>query len=275
MESSEAADRLKLLGTVRERSRGLRPARGYSVFMLWSAVLIAAYVALFLFSFGGLFSVDTGEAGYTPMYLLLTPVLLFSGLAGGARERFGVRTTPSAWRWIGYGTGMAGFLVLAVLSLTSIAYPWWLNVVVPLILLVAGATGPLIALIGTKGEGSDRWEAVPLSTPVRVMTGVMGLPLGILLATSTARLAALISAVVVMVMCIVVLLCMRAPFGLTRVGHEWSPLHWCGFGASAAVGYAGALLISLGVWSTAAAIVTGILAVLIMAAVAFLPRRGH
>lgn len=274
--ASVASERLREFARLESSASERRPSRGYWWLMLWSAVLIAAYVGVYLFTFGGstVEEVSDRSGGYSATWVMLTPVLAFSSLLSGARERFSIRAKPSPLHWVCYGLVMAGFVALGVLSITGIAYPWWLNVLVPLVLFFTMAATPVRNLAATSRGSSTSWGNAPLSVASRLMTMLIGLAIGVLLVTSANPLAAAISGIVVMVFLIVVLVSWRSSFGLPRVGYQWGSIHWVCFGACAAIVFACVLLTTFTSWFTASYnVAAGILVFIIMGVAAVLPRR--
>lgn len=258
-----------------ERSaRERRPSRGYWWLMLWSSVLTASYLGAYLFTFGGSTVAEASERGcYAPTWVMLTPVLILSSLLSGARERFNIRATPSPVHWACYGLVMAGFITLGALSISGIAYPWWLNLLVPLVLFATMAATPLRGLASSSRGSSEPWVSAPLSGASRVMTVLIGAAIGLLLVTSAHRLAAAISGVVVMALLIAVLASWRTAFGLPRVGYQWGWIHWACFGACAMIVFACVVLTTYASWFTAVpTLAAGVLVWIIMGAAAFVPR---
>lgn len=274
--ASTASEQLQEYARLESSASDRAPSRGYWWLMLWSAVLISAYVAVHLFTFGGSTAEEVSEqaGGYSATWVMLTPVLAFSSLVSGARERFNIRTKPSPLHWGFYALAMAGFITLGALSIVGIAYAWWLRALVPLILFVAMAWTPVRSLV-TASHGSSRsWGSTPLSFASRIMTALIGLAIGVLLVTSPNTLAAAISGIVIMVFFIVVLVSWRSSFGLPRVGYQWGSIHWVCFGASAAIVFTCVLLTTFTSWFTASYnVAAGTLVFIIMGVAALLPRR--
>lgn len=259
-------------GSASERT----PSRGYWWLMLWSAVLISAYAGVYLLTFGGSTVDEVSEraGGYAATWVMLMPVLAFSALVSGARERFNIRTKPSPLHWGFYGLAMAGFIALGALSVAGIAYPWWLNTLVPSIFLATMAATPVRSLVTTSRGSSTPWGNAPLSVASRLMTALIGVAIGILLVASVNTLAAAISSIIVMVFLIAALVSWRSPFGLPRVGYEWGSIHWGCFGACAVIVFACVLLMTFTNWfTTPYTLVAGVLVCIIMGVAALLPRR--
>lgn len=276
-QAQSAAQQLAQYEQMWDNDAALRPSRGYWHLMLWSAVFAAAYLAVFLFSFGAVSEeqITSQPGGYQVSWLLITPVLAFCALNNGARERFAVRTTYSWMHWILFGLIIAGFMTLGVLWFSDIGYPWWLNVVLPLLLFIAMAAGPIRGLRSTPRRGIGSWGNAPLSRSVRLTTVVLGLVLGVLLAVSTHRLAAVLVFLAGMVYLTVQLVAWNSRFGLSRAGYAWGPLHWGSFGACAAIMFVSVLLrVHTSVPIAALCLVAGTLVAVIMSVAAVLPRHS-
>lgn len=246
--------------------------------MLWSAVLISVYLAVYLFLFGGstVGAASAQPGGYTPTWVILTPVLMFSGLVRGARERFHIRTKPSPLHWGLYALVLAGFVTLGALSMAGVGYPWWLNAILPLVLLASMAATPIRGLLTTTPESSPPWASVPLAAGVRIMTTLIGLANGVLLATFTHPLLAAFSGLTVMVLLFVVLLGWRSAWGLPRVGYEWGPIHWGAFAICTATQFTCVVFAAVTTWfTTPNSIAAGVLVLVVMGISAVLPRENR
>ncbi|MGO1769017.1 MAG: hypothetical protein ACTHZX_03600 [Microbacterium sp.] len=263
---------------VQRSAPAVEPARGYWLLTLGSAALLALYLGTYLFVFGNRTPVEASEQGegYLMTWVMLAPVLAFNSLVSGARERFSIRTRSGPLHWVLVGLCLAGFAVLGALSVVDIAYPWWLNVLLPLALFAVMAAAPIRGLLATpRGPVAD-WRAAPLSSPARLVTGIIGLVIGVLIATSAVPSAAMIAGLIAMVpLVIVMLLSWESSYGLPRVGYEWGPIHWGAFCIGAVVVFASVVLTTFTSWyglswSSSA----GVLVVLVMGAAAMLPRRG-
>lgn len=264
------AEQLERYAQVQRRAEDVHPTRAYWSLMLWSAALIAVYAAVYLFIFGG------GNAGgYPTTAVMITPVLAFSSLVTGARERFSIRSKPSAFQWVISGICLAGFMAIGALSVAGVAYPQWWNVVIPVMLFLALAVAPIRGLMRTTRERPATWQNEPLSARARWMTVLIGIAIGALIVTSTHPLASALTGVIVMLFLLIVLIGWRSRFGLPRTGYEWGPLHWSSFGVSAALVFLSVVLSLYAPWFTAPHLVgTGVIVILIMAVAAVLPRGG-
>ncbi len=240
--------------------------------------MVSAYIAVFLLS-SGIREANggrllSGSDGATAV--LLAPVLIFSSLITGARERFSVRRgLPTPVYWIAYGLLVAVFLAQLALGIAGVSYPWWLNLVLPAATLVTMAAGPVRRLLSPKTPTSDRWENHPLSAPARRMTVVVGVMLGLLAATSTWRWFSIVS-VAVMLLLLVVLIGWRSRWGLPRTGYEWGPIHWAAFGIAVTVLFLLVVLFSLTKWvTTPVSVSAGLVVFVLMLISAFLPAQAN
>ncbi|AIY00682.1 hypothetical protein ART_1083 [Arthrobacter sp. PAMC 25486] len=271
-----AARQLRNYEALRSRTSLQGPSRAFALFTLWSAIIVAVYVAVFLFSFGGRTVNEVVSAGgYSSSGILVFPVLLFSSLVRGARERFGIRTKPAPGHWIAYGLIIVGFMTLAGLSIAGVNYPWGLNLLVVVAIFVTMATGPIRQLRRSPASDSDRWGNEPLDRLARLSTTLIGVAAGLLAATITQAWFPLVSAVVMMSL-VVVLIGWQARWGLPRTGYEWGPIHWMAFGIVVSVLFLLSVLLSHTSWiTTPNSVSVGILVFLVMLIASFLPTRAR
>lgn len=279
MESEEgavgAAEQVRSYDRIQGNGGALRPARGYWVMLLWSAVATSSYIAVYLFVFGGFTAEQVAErtGGYSPAWVLLTPVLVFSLLVRGVGERFSVRSKGKRPQRITIALLVAGSVGLGILSLVGVTYPLWLNVALPLAILVAMSIEPIRGLASTPRSAAEAWGNVPLSTSGRVVTAAIGLALGVLLALAPFPLAAAISGMVVMLLLLVPMLSRGAAFSFPEVGFEWGSLHWAAFGVCAGIAFVCVVIVALnGGLAPAYGVAAGALVFAIMGAAAMLPR---
>lgn len=237
---------------------------------------MAVYVGVFLFSFGGrsLEEATPGLGTYSTS-LLVFPILLFSSLASGARERFGVRTTPSPRYWIVVGIILASFLVLLVLAVVGISYPWWLTMFLPVALFAGMAFGPVRQLRKARTPDDQRWVNEPLSRPARWTTAVTGTTLGAVAAVSPQPWFPVVQ-VVASLLILVAIIGYRSRWGLARTGFEWGPIHWVAFAVTVGILFALTALLVRTDWITAwVAVALGVIAAAIMITAALLPTRAR
>lgn len=226
----DAASQLRQHDAVRARAERGGLSRGYAWLLVLGSLFVSIYVGVFLFAFYG-FDASTGTGGYSYTNLLVLPVLFFSALVSGARERFSVRKKPPFAQWIGLGVVFAAIMVLAGLSVASVTYPGWLNPLVAVALFAVSAAAPIRQLLSARGAStSEPWENKRLSVPVQWTTAAIGAVIGILAAASASTWFPIASAGLMLGSLIVALLGWRARWGLPRTGYEWGPLHWAAFG---------------------------------------------
>lgn len=270
-----AARQLENYEALRSRTSLQGPSRAFALITLWSAILLAVYVAVFLFSFGGRTVNEVVSAGgYSVSGILVFPVLLFSSLVRGAQERFGIRAKPAPGHWIAYGLIIVGFMTLAGLSIAGLNYPWGLNLLVAMALFATMATGPIRQLHRSPGSESDRWWNEPLDRLARLSTTSIGVAAGLLAATITQTWFSIVSAVVMMSL-VVVLIGWQARWGLPRTGYEWGPIHWMAFGIVVSVLFLQSVLLSHTSWiTTSISVAVGVLIFLVMFIASVLPARA-
>lgn len=260
----------------RERAEQRAPSRSFALFTLWGALFTAVYVGVFLFSFGGrtLEEASPGLGTYSTSLLVL-PVLLFSSLASGARERFGVRTRPSPRYWIVMGIVVVSFLTLLVLTVAGISYPWWLTMLLPVALFTVMAFGPIRQLRRARTPDDERWVNEPLSRPARWTTAVTGTTLGAVAAVSPQSWFPVVQ-VVAWLLILVAIISYRSRWGLARTGFEWGPIHWAAFAVTVGILFALTALLVRTDWITAwVAVALGVIAVAFMITAALLPTRSR
>ena len=260
----------------RERAEQRAASRPFALFMLGAAVAIAAYVGVFLFSFGGRsIEESTPGLGTYSTSLLVFPILLFSVLVSGARERFGVRTTPSLHYWIAVGVILASFLALLALSVIGVTYPWWLTMFLPVALFGVMAFKPVRQLRNGRTPDDERWVNEPLSRPARWTTAITGTTLGAVAAVSPQVWFPVVQ-VVVSVLILVAIIGYRSRWGLARTGLEWGPIHWGAFAITVGILFALTALLVRTDWITGwVAVALGLAAAAPMVIAAFLPIRAQ
>ena len=228
--AEDAVTRLQQHDSVRARAERSGPSRGYAWLLILSALVLSVYVGVFLFAFYG-FDPYTGTGGYSYTNLLVLPILLFSALVNGARERFSIRKKPSIAQWIAYLVTFAAFMILAGLSVAGVSYPRWLNLLVAGALFAAIAVAPIRQLVSAHATTrSEPWVNERLSVPVRWTTASIGVVVGVLAAASASTWFPIASSAIMLGSLIVALVGWRARWGLPRTGYEWEPVHWVVFG---------------------------------------------
>lgn len=274
--AGSATQQLAQYERIQEHDAAPRPSRGYWHLMLWSAMVVTVYVAAFLLLFG----VKTEEeitsqpGGYQVHWLLVVPLMAFSFLVSGARERFAVRSTSLWPSWVVLALFIGAFVAMGIFWFADIGYPWWLNIALPLLMFLVMAAGPVRGLRSAPRSETESWPNEPLSGAARVITVVLGLILGVLLVVSTNHYASIFLLLGAMVFIVLGTGMQASRFGLSRAGNEWGPLHWGSFGVCAALIFATVVLrghanLPVEVLSP----VIGVLVALIMVVAALLPRR--
>lgn len=273
-----AAAQLHSHDDIRAKAKGRGPSRAFASLMLWGAIVTAAYAGVVLFALSGRtrVEVEAGATGFATVVVLLFPMLIFSSLVSGARERFSVRRKPSVGYWIAYGLVVAVLAALMVVIVASIPYPWWLNLLVPVALFIAMASDPIRQLLsGATTPPEERWVNRPLSRPVRWTTALIGVATGVLAATSTLRWFSILT-IVFMLVLIVMLVSIRASWGLPRTGYEWGPVHWGAFGVAMTLLFVLGLLLARTSWvTTSLTVLVGVLVFAVMLGASTLPRRAN
>lgn len=272
----EAEAQLRSHEDMRAKVERRGPSRAYASLMLWSALVMSAYIGVFMFAFTGpaLDDATAGAHNSAFIMLLMFPILVFSSLLGGARERFSIRRNPVSSFWVVPALILVAFGVLGVMAVMGVAYPWLLNLIVPVALFVVMAANPIRQLLGAaKTPGEERWVNEPLSRPAQRNTAAIGGAAGLLAATSTQQLLFPILMVVIILGFIVLSLAFSASWGLARTGYEWGPLHWSVFGVTLGVVFLLALLLARTTMvTTLLAVIAGVLAFAVMLGASLLPR---
>lgn len=276
-DSTAAAMSLQQYARVRARAADRGPTRGYSWLLVWSGLLLSVYFGVFLSAYAGFEAGSAESGGYTYTNLLLLPVLLFSALVSGARDRFSIRSRSTRRQVIGYIAAILAFMVLGALTITGMTYPWWLNLLAPVALFTAMSAAPLRELLTTRSTRTDeRWGNLPLANPARWTTAMIGVAFGVLAATTTLGWFPIISAATLLVTLSATLISWRLPWGLRATGHQWGPAHWGMFAATTAFMFALAVALSVSVAvTTPVAVSAGAMVCVFMVGAAFLPFRSQ
>ncbi|GAA2842819.1 hypothetical protein FB468_0914 [Leucobacter komagatae] len=268
---SSAAAQLAELERLQRPEEGLAPSRGYSALMILLALMMSAYVALFLFAYGGRGAVGA-EGTYPASMLLLVPVICASALSQGGRERYGVRVRESATTiglWVLF---LAGFLTLGIANYAGSGYPGWLNVVMPICVFLLMGLRPLRQFASRSTRKNEEWEPARLSGAARTTSVLVGVVLAAQLIASALPFAAAVTGVIVMVAFIPMLFAWRSNFGLPNVGFEWGPAQWACFVVAVAVAFGSSASVVGGAsWGWPWAIGAAASVVLVMTVAAFLP----
>ncbi|KAM9865204.1 hypothetical protein ACIFOC_01734 [Leucobacter aridicollis] len=269
--SASAATQLAELRRLQRPEEGLAPSRGYAALMLVIAVVMTAYVTLFLFAYDG-FGPGEGNHTYPASMLLLAPVICLAGLSNGARERFGVRVREARTTiglWVVF---LAGFLALGVLKYVGSGYPDWFNIVVPICVFLLMGARPLRQLLSGGTRANEEWQPAQLAAPARVTTVVIGVVLAALLIASSLKFAAAIIGLIVFLAFLAMMIAWRTRFGLPAVGLDWGSRQWGCFIGATAVAFVSSLSVVNGAsWGWPVACGAAAIVVLVMVIAAFLP----
>lgn len=256
----------------RASSRARTIPREHVLMLVWSAALITVYIATCLMATS---SLAPGDGISTP-YVLLFPLLTFSGVMNGATQRFGIHARIPRVALVFAIVLLAAFMILTALTLLGTAYPWWINLALPAVLFVGLLVSGRRLLEQSTVDEHSTWEVRPLTAPVRLTTSIVGVALGALVAASATDLATAITAMATMVVLVAMLCAWTTRYGLARAGLEWARIHWIAFGVSVAIAFLAAMLKA---WTTALtlplAIALGAVAAGIVAGSAFVSTRAH
>ncbi|WP_217133811.1 hypothetical protein [Leucobacter chinensis] len=234
-----------------------RPDPGYWFLLLCGAVMTASYLAVFMLTVRASF---TGNAGAQPA-LLLMPVIVFTALAVGARERFGVRARVDVKR-----NAIVVSATIAVFVLVYIFAVWKgvngdlvANLLVPFGVFGVVSFEPIMALLKERSyrdtvEGQPRGRKgrraylspQRLSAPVKRNTVLIGVIFAAMLAASPFTLVAAYVHFAAMVVMFMLLVLQRAPGNIARVGYEWGEAQWSVFSVAVASNFVAAIMVQYG-----------------------------
>ncbi|MBH0083564.1 hypothetical protein [Salinibacterium sp. SWN167] len=251
------------------------PSRGFAWFQLWAGLMTPIYIAVFLFAF----SADAGTAGdnhpgnFSQTSLLIVPILAFSTLTTGARERFGIRTSLPRLIWIPLVAALVGMAALSGLSVFDIPYPRWLIVLVALTALIPLVVPAVIRLVRTPRPHDQAPAAYAmLSRPVRFTTAIIGAVAGLLVTSGTNVIVATLVMLVASVGIMLSFVLNESPWTLPRAGYEWGWIQWTAFALATSTLFLFAALNPLSVTvSPAVSVLSGIAVFAIMLVAAALP----
>ncbi|MEZ3162055.1 hypothetical protein AB1K54_16180 [Microbacterium sp. BWT-B31] len=268
-ESLTGSAALDTVRSVRERAGGM--PRPFAWLLLWGAVLISAYLGVWLF-----ISAVGPSSTWVTISLLLPTVLLYSLLVQGARERFGSRlrfrrTTVA----VAVAAIVLVFFGLGGISLFGGGYPWWIApLFTGIALVILGAKPALLLLRHRTCEGSgDPWRSSPLGLPAKVLTSAFGCFFGLSVGLGGAPIAQWALTMAGLLLFVVAASAPRARWGIARAGYEWGRLHWIAFGVTVAAVYAVAIVGSVAPSPpVAVSIACGILIAIPLIVAALLPR---
>ncbi|MBH0099207.1 hypothetical protein I6E68_08665 [Salinibacterium sp. NSLL150] len=271
----EASRQLQQQQEVRDSLNQRGPSRGFAWFSLWSALMAASYIGVFLFAF----SVSIGTAGdsnpdkFSQTSLLLVPILAFTTMTTGTRERFGIRRALPRAVWIPLALAIIAMTFLSGLSVFDVPYSPWLIALVALTVFVPLAAPAIAQLIRVPRSRTPAGRSPePLSTPVRWNTGIMGAVAGLLISFGTIPIVSALLMIAALAGIAFTYVLNESAWVLPRVGFEWGWIQWTAFGITTSTLFAFAILAPLAQsQSLAATIAAGIAVFLVMLAASALP----
>ncbi|QAV69363.1 hypothetical protein ESZ53_02245 [Salinibacterium sp. UTAS2018] len=271
----DASQLLEQHADVRDSVQQRGPSRGFAWFQLWAGLMTPIYIAVFLFAF----SADAGTAGennpgnFSQTSLLIVPILAFSALATGARERFGIRTALPRLIWIPLGVALLGMFVLSGLSVFDVLYPSWLIVLVALTVLIPLVAPAIVQLVRAPTPQNHAPTAYArLSRPVQITTAIMGAVAGLLVASGTNVIVSMLVMLAALAGIMLAFVLNESPWTLPRAGYEWGWIQWTAFALATSTLFLFAVLNPLSVSvSPAVSVMSGIAVFAIMLVAAALP----
>ncbi|MDT0156277.1 hypothetical protein Q9R19_01425 [Microbacterium sp. ARD32] len=271
MPREEAARALRAAEAVQARAAGV--PRGHAVLQLLHAVMMSAYMAVFVYT--GSDAVDTETAGGMLMMLVLPPIVISSGLVSGAGERYAGRLRAGRRYWLAVGVFLAMLLVLMAWRILGGGYPVWVVAVSAAVTLVIFAARPISSLRRADTGVRAEVPAVPLPHGVRVTTVMIGAGFGGACATVFLPTAGWLVVSALMLFTIMAL-AGSSSWSLRSTGWCWGGAQWTAFGASSAILFALAvLLIATDAVSPVVPVAMGAVIAASLVGVAFLPGRGE
>lgn len=227
--------------------------RGHAALQLTFSALLAAYIWALVYAG----SVEGGVATGT-LALIAPPVVIASGLIGGANERFRARSRTGVWQVIA-----TSFLLLAVVTLLALGlfgdgYSRWFAVVTAVLTLLIFGLPPLRLLLRPHDSKVERKTPHPLPPAARFTTILVGVYLGLTAAAAPFPKAASALLMIGMLGAMVLLTARTSPWGLLHTGYEWRLPQWAGFGVAAIALFAlAATITTTGLVTTTIATCTG------------------
>ncbi len=257
------------------RARAASVPRGHAMLQLAYSVMLAAYMALFVYT--GSNEGGASVFGGTTMALVLPPMIVSTGLVNGAAERHGGRLRTTRRHWAAIGVFLALLAVILVWGIAGGGYPWWLALVSAAVTVVLFGVRPLVVLLRRPGTETDARDArQPLSRGPRIITLLMGLYFGTVSATLFMPTVVWVVTSIGMIGVIIVISAQTSEWGLMRSGWEWAVPQWIAFAVAATVMFLlAALIIGTDLITPVVAVVAGCLVAVVLAASALLPGRGH
>lgn len=237
--------------------------------------MAASYIGVFLFAF----SASIGTAGdsnpdkFSQTSLLLVPILAFTTMTTGTRERFGIRRALPRAVWIPLALAIIAMTFLSGLSVFDVPYSPWLIALVALAVFVPLAVPAIAQLIRVPRSRTLAGRSPePLSTPVRWNTGIMGAVAGLLISFGTVPIVSALVMIAALAGIAFTYVLNESAWVLPRVGFEWGWIQWTAFGITTSTLFAFAVSAPLGESpSFTVAIAAGIAVFLIMLVASSLP----
>lgn len=273
--SEDGDARRTLLDAESIRARAARMPRSHAALQLAYTVLLAAYMAVFVFT--GSAEGGASAFGGTTMTLALPPIIVSSALVSGANERFRERLSATPRYWIAVGFFALILVTLLIWGIAGGGYPWWVALIAFAITLLIFGIRPLRVVLSAPAV-ADAGETRPrtLPVPAKLMTASLGLFFGLACAVVLVPALAWIVMMLGLGVVLVGLSARTAPGGLLRTGYEWRWAQWAGFGVAALLMFVLAVLI-IATDLVTAPIAAGAGAVVAASLIvsAFIPGRGR
>lgn len=263
---------MALRAAERVRARATTIPRGHAVMQLLYAVMMSAYMAVFVYT--GSSEGGPDSFGGRTMALLLPPMILSSALIEGAAQRYGGRLRPTRRYWMAaaaFGVMLAVFLLWALIGG---GYPWWLSLVSLVATLAVFGVRPVGVLLRQGTAEHPATTPAPLPKGSRMTTIAIGFVLGGICVTLSVPVA-----VWAMLMASMVLVLISAPatssWGLRSTGWSWGVIQWSAFGvATGAMFLLATLTIATELIGPVISASVGVVIGASLLLAAFLPGRG-
>lgn len=257
------------------RAREARRPRGHALLQLTYTVLLAAYMAVFVFTG----SVEGGASAFggTTITLALPPIIVSSVLVSGASERFRERLSATPRYWIALGFFILILVILLIWGIAGGGYPWWVALIAFAITLLVFGIRPLRVVLRAPVGAEDR-ERRPrnLPVPARLMTVFIGLFFGLACAVVLVPALAWLVMMLGLMVALVGISARTKSWGLLRTGYEWQWVQWAGFGVAALLMFAlVVLIIATDLVTPPMATAAGVLVAASLIVSAFLPGRAR
>jgi hypothetical protein len=269
MPRDEAARMLQAAEAVQARAAGV--PRAHAVLMLMYAVMMSAYMALFVFA--GSDAVDTATTGLFLDSLMVPTMIIGALLLNGAGQRYAGRLRPGLrlrLTWFVFGALLVGLLAWKMLAGS---YPVWITPVCVVVTLIVFGARPL-ALLRHPAVVAAPVGSAPLPTAVRIATAVLGALFAAMCATAF-QPAGSVGLLMLMIILVGAATVPTSRWGLPAIGWYWGIAQWIAFGISSALLLVLTLLIvTEAVTTRAVPIALGVVIAASLIVSAFLPGRG-